>query len=164
MGQKYAIKWLFLNNCLYLYQQIIDQSLVQNVDRLCFVPNAPLRIEFEELYTALFKHAYQYISVVKALSLHKEGMTRNDMIKVLKIEGRNLTAVLRNLERCDFIAKMARFPNKSTDAIYRLVDFYTLFYYKFLAEDMSGDEQWWSHNFQSHSVDLGIIVLLHISQ
>ena len=89
---------------------------------------------------------------------------QSDEKKALKIEGRNLTAVLRNLERCDFIAKMARFPNKSTDAIYRLVDFYTLFYYKFLAEDMSGDEQWWSHNFQSHSVDLGIIVLLHISQ
>ena len=70
-GQKYAIEWLFLNNCLYLYQQIIDQSLVQNADRLCFAPNAPLRIEFEELYTALFKHADQYISMVKTLSQHK---------------------------------------------------------------------------------------------
>ena len=137
----------------YLSLLNINQSLIQNVDRLCFAPNATLRIELEELYNALFKHADQYIAVVKVLSQHKEGMTRNDLMKVLKTEGRNLTAVLRNLERCDFIAKMARFPNKSTDAIYRLVDFYTLFYYKFIADDMSGDEQWWSHNFQSHSVD-----------
>ena len=79
----------------------------------------PLRIEFEELYTALFKHADKYVSVVKALSQHKEGMTRNDMMKALKIEGRNLTAVLRNLERCDFIVKMARFPNKSTAGEHR---------------------------------------------
>ncbi len=154
----------------YLSLLKTNQSLVQNVDRLCFAPNAPLRIEFEELYTALFKHADQYISVVKALSQHKEGMTRNDMMKVLKVEGRNLTSVLRNLERCDFIAKMARFPNKSTDAIYRLVDFYTLFYYKFLAENLSGDEQWWSHNFQSHSVEawmgraFELLCLCHVGQ
>ena len=73
----------------YLSLLKTNQSLVQNVDRLCFAPNAPLRIEFEELYTALFKHADQYISVVKTLSQHKEGMTRNDLMKSLKIEGRN---------------------------------------------------------------------------
>ena len=38
MGQKYAIKWLFLNNCLYLCQQIIDINMEQKLiarDREC---------------------------------------------------------------------------------------------------------------------------------
>jgi len=130
-----------------------QESLVQNVDRLCFQPYATLRTEFDELYNALFKNTNRYIGVVKALSQHKKGMTRNEIKTATGMDGTMLTHVLRNLERCDFIAKMARFPNKTTNAIYRLVDFYTLFYYKFLENDLSGDDAWWSHHFQSHSVE-----------
>ena len=45
-----------------------------------------------------------------------------------------------------------------------------LFYYKFLADDMSGDEQWWNHNFQSHSVEawmgraFELLCLCHVGQ
>ena len=44
------------------------------------------------------------------------------------------------------------------------------FYYKFLSEDLSGDEQWWSHNFQSHSVEawmgraFELLCLCHVGQ
>ena len=36
--------------------------------------------------------------------------------------------------------------------MYRLVDFYTLFYYRFVSNNTSGDEQWWTHNFESSKV------------
>lgn len=47
------------------------------------------------------------------------------------------------------------------------MDFYTLFYYKFIAQDASGDEQWWSHNFESRLVStwqgltFEIVCLMH---
>jgi len=136
----------------YLSLLKVVDSLVQNVDHLCFARNGQLRLEFAELYNALFTNADRYIAVVEALSAHKEGMTRSEIANVIGTNGGVLTKVLSNLEKCDFISKMARFPNHSTDVIYRLTDFYTLFYYKFIAKDQSGDEQWWSNNFRSHSV------------
>lgn len=60
--------------------------------------------------------------------------------------------MLTNLERCDFISRSHNFGCKTREASYRLIDFYTLFYYRFIAQDTSGDELWWSHNFESRLV------------
>ena len=64
-----------------------------------------------------------------------------------------LTRILNNLERCYFITKNQSYGHKTKDCIYQLVDFYTLFYYKFIENNVTKDEQWWSHNFESHSID-----------
>ena len=50
------------------------------------------------------------------------------------------------------------------------MDFYTLFYYKFVDAIDSKDEQWWTHNYNSHSVEswqgyaFELICLIHIAQ
>ena len=47
------------------------------------------------------------------------------------------------------------------------IRWHTLFYYKFIAQDASGDEQWWSHNFESRLVStwqrlaFEIVCLMH---
>ncbi len=75
--------------------------------------------------------------------------------------------VLTNLERCVFISRNQNFGHKVKDTIYRLVDFYTLFYYKFILQDISGDEHWWSHNFESRQIStwqgltFEIVCLMH---
>ena len=80
------------------------------------------------------------------------------------------TTVLKNLERCDFIISFQQYGNKSRGTLYRLVDFYTLFYYKFINAIDSKDEQWWTHNYNSHSVEswqgyaFELICLTHIAQ
>lgn len=111
-----------------------------------------MRCEFDELYNALFSNANLYISVVKALAAHHDGMCREEISKAIGVTGGVLTRVLTNLERCDFISRSQNFGHKTKDTIYRLVDFYTLFYYKFIQPDVSGDEHWWSHNFESRQV------------
>lgn len=151
------------------YLSLIDprQSLVQNVDRLFFSHGGIMRGEFDELYNALFSNAELYISVVKALAQHHDGMTRTEISKVIGANGGTLTRVLTNLERCDFISRSQNFGCKTKNTIYRLMDFYTLFYYKFIAQDTSGDEQWWSHNFESRLVStwqgltFEIVCLMH---
>ena len=129
-----------------------QDSLVQNVDRMFFSHNAIMRSEFDELYNALFSNAELYINVVKALANHHGGMSRAEIVKAVGVNGGTLSRVLTNLERCDFISRSHNFGCKTREANYRLIDFYTLFYYKFIAQDTSGDEQWWTHNFESRLV------------
>ena len=129
-----------------------QDSLVQNVDRMFFSHSAIMRSEFDELYNALFSNAELYINVVKALANHHGGMSRAEIVKAVGVNGGTLSRVLTNLERCDFISRSHNFGCKTREANYRLIDFYTLFYYRFIAQDTSGDEQWWSHNFESRLV------------
>ena len=129
-----------------------QDSLVQNVDRLFFSHSGIMRSEFDELYNALFSNAELYINVVKALANHHGGMSRAEIVKAVGVNGGTLSRVLTNLERCDFISRSHNFGCKTREANYRLIDFYTLFYYRFIAQDTSGDEQWWSHNFESRLV------------
>jgi hypothetical protein len=128
------------------------ESLAQNVARLFFANGALLKAEFDELYSALFVKADNYISVVKLLSENKMGLTRSEILKMTKIEGSFLSRILRNLERCDFIMRLSQYGNKSRDCLYRLTDFFTLFYYKFLENNNSKDDSWWSNNIDSRSV------------
>ena len=137
------------------YWNLLDTriSLVQNIDRLFFQKNALLKIEFDELYGALFLHAERYIQVVQLLSNHKEGLTRAQIGEQVNLEGRLLSVVLKNLERCDFVLRYNQLGNKVRDSIYRLSDFYTLFYLRYVESNNSFDGQWWSKHYNSHSVE-----------
>ena len=73
------------------------------------------------------------------------------------------------MEQCDFIAKMELFGREST-MVYRLVDFYTLFYFKFVEKNLSRDDQWWTHHLESSSIHswmgftFELICMLHHAQ
>ncbi|MCC8114004.1 MAG: ATP-binding protein [Bacteroidales bacterium] len=127
------------------------QSLAQNIDRLCFQDGGALRVEFDELYPALFGNVQNYLKVVDLLYKHKSGLTRSDISKGVKFNGKILTRVLKNLVQCNFIDKSSIFGKERTQ-VYRLVDHYTLFYYKFIANHNDKDSEWWSHNIDDDSV------------
>ena len=147
-----------------------EQSLAQNIDRLYFHKNSELREEFGELYHSLFKNASHYIDAVRILSAHREGMTRQEISQKLKLTGSSLTKLLSDLERCDFILGYKHFGNKKNNVIYRLTDFYTLFYFRFVADDRSQDENWWETNKNKPAVlvwqglTFELICMLHLSQ
>ena len=148
----------------------VKESLAQNVDRLFFRKNGELRIEFEELFNALFTNTEKYTTIVKLLNSKREGMTREEIEDATDIDKSVLTKVLRNLERSDFILRYSQFGNKTKGAIYRLVDFYTLFYYRFIDGFNAQDEEWWSHNLQSPAIEswqglsFELLSLLHLPQ
>lgn len=126
-------------------------SVAQNIDELCFNENGALRREYNELYNALFTHVEAYIRVVELLYRHKSGMTRKEIADATKINGSKLSTVLRNLEQCYFISKREMF-GRSKVLVYRLVDFYTLFYFKFIEGKHKLDDNWWSHNLDDSGV------------
>ena len=148
----------------------LKESLVQNVDRLFFRKNGELRTEFDELFNALFTNTDKYKSVVALLNGTRDGMTRAEIENATGMDKSVLSTVLRNLERSDFILRYSQFGNKSKGAIYRLVDFYTLFYHRFIDSFNAQDEEWWSHNFQSPSVgtwqglSFEIVCFMHLTQ
>ena len=154
------------------YLSLLDthQSLVQNLDRLFYAKNAVLRAEFDELYNALFTHAEKYTRVVQLLYKSREGLTREQLISVTGMDGKTMKSVLKTLERCDFITSFSQFRNSTRGTIYRLVDFYTLFYYRFVDGNNSHDEQWWSHNYDSPGIEswqgtsFELICLTHIAE
>lgn len=69
-------------------------------------------MEFDELYNALFSNAHTYINIVKSLADNKSGLTCSEISKKTHISGSSLTAILKNLERSDFIAKRLQYGNK----------------------------------------------------
>lgn len=127
-------------------------SLVENIDEMFFRPDGQMRIEFDELYSALFQHADKYVEVVKVLSTHRYGLTFKEISKILKYEGSPMTRILKNLEKCDFIERWSQYGNKKREEVFLLTDYYTLFYYKFITSDSSKDDRWWSKNFDSPAV------------
>lgn len=148
----------------------VKESLAQNVDRLFFRQNGELRVEFEELFGALFTNTEKYTTVVKLLNSKREGMTREEIENSTEIDKSVLSKVLNNLERSDFVLRYSQYGNKTKGAIYRLVDFYTLFYYRFIDGFDAQDEEWWSHNLQSPSIEswqglsFELLGFLHLAQ
>jgi predicted AAA+ superfamily ATPase len=138
----------------YLSLMKRNLSLPQNVDRLCFAKNSELRMEFERLYSSLFVHSELHIAIVRALSEHTAGITRDELAKILKIaDGGGFSKALSELEQCGFITRHRDFTKKQRGHYYRLIDFFTLFYLKFMSDDIGRDEQYWSNNYKHASLN-----------
>ncbi len=129
-----------------------ELSLSQNIDRLFFSEGGLLRYEFGELYNALFENADLYSSIVKLLSEHKSGMTAKDISRSLVSKSSRISKAVGNLEKSDMVEKWFQYGHKRRGAVYKLTDFFTLFYFRFMADNLSRDDDWWSNHLQSGDV------------
>lgn len=130
-----------------------EYSLVLNIDNILFSKNAPLRDEYRYLYASIFKKPEIYIKIIEALANKKIGLTREEIIKETDIANTgDLSKKLEELEVCGFIRKYTAFGNKKKNAIYQLVDAYTLFYYHFLKRYPS-DEHFWSNQINTPKIN-----------
>ncbi|MDR1682420.1 MAG: ATP-binding protein [Candidatus Symbiothrix sp.] len=121
-------------------------SLPQNVDSILFAEDAPLKNEFLSLYQSLFNHSEKYILIVKAIGRKTKGLTRDEILSITKLtNGGGFSKLLHDLELSGFIRKYYSLDKKEKDAIFQLVDFYTLFYFNFIENQRHNDESYWSH-------------------
>lgn len=126
------------------------ESLAQNIDRLFFADKGKLRFEFNELYDSLFRNPEKYVTIVRVLGQNPSGLTRDEIIKMTKIEnGGNLSKVLEELGHCGFIQYVNTNPRKKNGGLYKLVDNFTLFYFKFMSENKTNNELFWTHNYNA---------------
>lgn len=128
-------------------------SLSQNIDRILFEKDAPLRDEFKYLYASVFKKPENYVKIIEALGTKKVGMTREEIINAAKISNSgDLTTKLEELESRGFIRKYYAFGMKKKNAIYQLMDCFTLFYFKFLKSQPT-DEHFWTNQINTPLVN-----------
>ncbi len=129
------------------YWSLLDKSksLAQNIDRLFFSKDGELKGEYYELYASLFNHPEKYVAVIETLGKKRSGLSREEIIKEGKLESNGkLSEILEDLENCGFIRKYNMIGMKSKGALYQLIDCYTLFYFRFIQNNSSNDEHFWS--------------------
>ena len=108
-------------------------SVPQILDQLFFGKQAVLKNEFQNLYASLFKNNTVHETVVEALASKNKGLTRNEIIEVSGLKsGGTLSTVLEELIQCGFVQQIRPFSKIKEDYLYRLIDEYSLFYFKFL--------------------------------
>lgn len=79
-------------------------------------------------------------------------MTRKELMDELKLKGGGqLSEILENLKKCDFIRKYATIGKSERDALYQLTDLYSLFYTRFVENNSGQDKNFWSNMRNSGS-------------
>lgn len=155
------------------YWSFLDRSIsfAQNIDNMFFAEDAPLRGEFDELYSSLFRNPEPYIHVIDTLGKKLSGMTREELKENGKLSANgNLTKILEDLEYCGFIRRYNNLGNTSHRSVYQLIDSYTLFYYMYIKVNKHRDRHFWSKNLGTpqHNTWCGLaferVCLLHIDQ
>lgn len=137
--------YMFMGGIPYYWDEVSPaESAMQNIERIGFTENGLLRTEFKNLYSSLFSNYERHLGIVSALARKAKGLTRLEIIAATKLPNAgSTTRLLDELEESGFIRKYAPFGNKSRNALYQLVDFYTLFYLRFIDDTRLLDQSNW---------------------
>jgi AAA+ ATPase superfamily predicted ATPase len=120
------------------------KSAEQLIDAHCFQPNSLLSDEYNQLYYSLFKHAENHMAIIEALASKPNGMTRKELLKATKLnDGGTFARAINDLLESDFVQIYNSFQKKKKDAIYKLTDFYSLFYLKFIKGNIKNTKHNW---------------------
>lgn len=149
-----------------------ELSMAQNIDNLFFDNEAEgLSHEFEQLYSSLFNNPEPYMHIVTALAKKSKGLTRDEIVNVSGIQtGGDLSRYLNELEWCGFIRKYTNIGKQTKDALYQLIDNFTLFYFHFMKGNKNNDAHFWTNSIGSplHRSWSGLaferVCLQHIAQ
>ena len=170
---RYAITqyYMYLGGVpFYLSLLSYDKTLEENIDEMFFDNQAKLAREFYDLYDAQFKDAGRYVELIKVMAERREGMTRQEIINATSLSGGGLSVMLENLERNDLIRSYTQYGNKRKGTIYRVTDFFTIFYLKYVDGVRHRPSRYWFAKSSTPSVaawrglTFELVCLLHIDQ
>ena len=155
----------------YLNMLNRSESIMQNIDRLCFAKNGMLSHEFNEVFQSLFVNSEVHEAIVRTLAKSKRGLLRNNLLDECKMESSGVfSKALVELSESGFISYYSPFEKKAKGRLYRLSDEYSLFYLKFIEPNLGQGEGTWAKVFpkQSYKVWSGFvfesICLKHVEQ
>ena len=145
--QQIAEVYMILGGIPY-YMDAMDKSygLSQNIDSLLFDNNAKLSNEFERLYHSLFRYADNHIRIAEVLSKSTTGMTRKEISEKGGIsDGGGLTKALDEMLACGFLNRSYDYKKKKNGDYYMLVDFFSLFHFKYLKNQRNHNPNFWTN-------------------
>ncbi len=173
MTRKQIVEGYMIMGGVPFYWKSIQRglSLSQNIDLNFFTPQGELYEEFDALYASLFKKPESYIKVVSLLAHKRRGMTRNELLAGgMFVDNGSFSQILENLENCGFIRSYIAMGKEKKDALFQLIDPYTIFYYEFVKGNKINDPKYWTHclNTSTYHTWCGLsferVCLLHIDQ
>lgn len=137
----------------YLKDLKPGKSVAQFLDELFFKQHAKLKGEFDNLYASLFKNSHLHVAIVKALATKNKGLTRNEILSETGItSGGGFTLLLHELVACGFVKEIYPIHKTKEDTLYRLVDEYSIFYFKFLMNQKPNESWLQLSNTQSYKI------------
>jgi len=87
---------------------------------------------------------------LQLLAKRNKGLTRFEIAETCGLKsGGDLTRYLNELEWCGFIRKYNCIGKQSKDALYQLIDNFTLFYFQYIKGNKSNDAHFWTNNIDS---------------
>lgn len=155
----------------YLEKLQKGKSVAQNIDRLCFEKDGPLRTEFSQLFASLFDNSDKHLIIIKTLAYSNKGITRQELIaKSNMASGGDFSLKLEELIESGFVTEYVYLGNKKQLTLYRLTDEYTKFYLKFIQTNRNSGAGAWQrlHKSAGYSSWTGFsfetLCLKHIAQ
>ena len=126
----------------YLDKLRNNQTVTENIDRVFFA-DEKIHQEFRDVYAGLYASKERYVEIVKALGAHFYGMTQKEICDALGIKsGGTLTKLLENLTESGIIRAYPRYGKKRVETVYQLIDFFSLFYLRFIHDKQVKKGQW----------------------
>lgn len=124
------------------------ESVIQNIDRLCFESNGDLVNEFNEVFISLFSNSKTHEKIIRMLSKTKRGITRNELLEMCRFgSGGVFSKTLDELIESGFVSQYTPFGKKTKDSLFRLSDEYSLFYLKFIEPNKGQGSGTWANLF-----------------
>ncbi len=120
----------------YLEELNPSLSCEENLRRMCFVPNAPLRVDFDDMFTdVITRQPRLSAKVIRALVSGPKSIT--ELSEALEVEkGGDLSSALSQLEESGMVvASGGKNPKTGADIRekkYRIKDNYSRFYLKYI--------------------------------
>lgn len=128
----------------YLKELTFGKSAAQLIDDICFTPEGLLSDEYNQLYYSLFSNAENHTAIIEALAAKPNGLVRSDLLKFSGVpDGGTFTRALADLLDCGFLSSYKPYKKKKKDTVYRLIDLYSLFYLKYIKDNVSGRNNQW---------------------
>ena len=146
-----------------------DLSLTDNIDRLFFAEES-IHQEFKDVYAGLYQSKERYVDIVKALGTRFYGMTQAELAKATGLSsGGTFSKLLENLYESGVIRKYPRYGAERVETVYQLVDFFSLFYLRFVSDVQCRSGMWHAidrtgkfYNWAGETFEL--LCVLHLPQ
>lgn len=132
---------------LDLYNDKKKMMFAQSITELMFSEFRDMREEFDLLMDSIFRNAEVHKDLIFYLSKKGKGASEDKIVDDLNKKGHKEDEVKRALGElvdCDYLIEMELVHNKGAGPVFRLIDEYCRFYFKWIHDQ--GDE-----NFQSDS-------------
>ena len=147
--------YMAIGGVAYYWSLLQDgMSAAQNFDWMFFGEQEEMRVEFDRVFSSLFRSPTRHLAIVRMLGRAKTGMTRNDIVRKLGVSsGKEVTECLNELVQCGFLRHFHAIDKAKSGGVYQLIDPYCLFYFEFIESWRGSDARHWTVNYNSPRVN-----------